>query len=60
MLAHPAQVEMCVSMVRYLLQQGYTPDQITVLTPYLGQLVEVHRELRDQDLEVMVMKDAGA
>jgi superfamily I DNA and/or RNA helicase len=46
------QVEMCVSMVRYLLQQGYRPDQITVLTPYLGQLLELHQEMRDQNFAV--------
>ncbi len=32
-------------VVRYLLQQGYAPGQLVVLTPYLGQLVEIQREL---------------
>jgi hypothetical protein len=39
------QVEMCTSIVRYMLQQGYGPDQITVLTPYLGQLLELQKAL---------------
>lgn len=37
------EAEMVVSCVKYLSQQGYPPDHIVVLTPYLGQL----RLLRD-------------
>lgn len=37
------EVDMVLKIVRYLGQQGYTTDNLVVLTPYLGQL---HR-LRD-------------
>ncbi|CAN0163486.1 unnamed protein product, partial [Ectocarpus sp. 4 AP-2014] len=37
------EVRMVAKTVKYLLLQGYEPDQIVVLTPYLAQL----RELRD-------------
>lgn len=30
----------------YLIKQGYGPDKITVITMYLGQLIELRRELR--------------
>lgn len=36
---------MIVKIVRYLKQQGYDPDEITVLTPYLGQLVKLREAL---------------
>lgn len=42
---YATKVDMVVSSVRYLLQQGYAPDQITVLTPYLGQLLELQKAL---------------
>lgn len=32
------EVDMVVSIVRYLAQQGYGTDDVVVLTPYLGQL----------------------
>lgn len=38
------EVEMVLKTVRYLLQQGYTTDDLVVLTPYLGQLQRL-REL---------------
>lgn len=37
---------MAVATVKYLLQQGYAPGQLVVLTPYLGQLLEIHRAMR--------------
>jgi superfamily I DNA and/or RNA helicase len=40
------EVGMAVSTVKYLLQQGYAPGQLVVLTPYLGQLLELHRAMR--------------
>lgn len=43
---------MAISTVRYILQQGYSPDDIVVLTAYLGQLVEIRRELQKLDLDV--------
>jgi hypothetical protein len=39
------EVQMAAATVRYLIQQGYNPDQIVVLTPYLGQLLEIRREI---------------
>ena len=39
------EVDMIVKIVRYLKQQGYDPDEITVLTPYLGQLVKLREAL---------------
>lgn len=36
---------MIVKIVRYLKQQRYDPDEITVLTPYLGQLVKLREAL---------------
>ena len=47
------EVEMVVAVVRYLLQQEYRPDQLVVLTPYLGQLVELQRAL-GKEVEVMM------
>lgn len=39
---------MVVETVSYLLQQGYKHTDIVVLTPYLGQLVEIKRLLDDK------------
>ena len=39
------EVEMIVKIVKYLKQQGYGSDEITVLTPYLGQLVLLREAL---------------
>ena len=36
----------CVEMIRYLLLQGYKHHQMTVLTPYVGQILTILRELR--------------
>ena len=41
---NPFEAEMVLRCVKYLGQQGYAPDRIVVLTPYLGQL-RVLREL---------------
>ncbi len=46
------EVGMVAATVRYLLQQGYGPEQLVVLTPYLGQLQEIQRELRKQSVQV--------
>lgn len=42
------EVQMVDRMVTYFLQQGYLPGQLVVLTPYLGQLMEVHRLLSER------------
>ncbi|KAE9394090.1 P-loop containing nucleoside triphosphate hydrolase protein [Gymnopus androsaceus JB14] len=39
------EVEMVLKTVRYLAQQGYRTDEMTVLTPYLGQLQKLRRAL---------------
>ena len=40
------EADMVVKIVRYLRQQGYDSDKITVLTPYLGQLVGLREALQ--------------
>ncbi|MEW5313864.1 MAG: hypothetical protein WDW38_005396 [Sanguina aurantia] len=47
------EVGMVVAMVRYLFQQGYDSGQMVVLTPYLGQLLELQRAL-SPSFEVLV------
>jgi len=47
------EVDMSVKIVRYLKQQGYDSEDITVLTPYLGQLVGL-REALGTNNEVVV------
>jgi len=42
---NPFEVEMVLKCVRYLAQQGYGTEKIVVLTPYLGQLHLLRREL---------------
>jgi hypothetical protein len=39
------EVQMVVELVRFLLKQDYRPDQIAVLTPYLGQVVALREPL---------------
>eukprot|EP00536_Pseudo-nitzschia_multiseries_P007577 jgi/Psemu1/195979/e_gw1.180.79.1 len=46
--ANTFEVEMCVEIVRYFLLQGYSPAQIVVLTPYLGQLSKITRAMRKE------------
>ena len=36
--ANPAEAEMAVCVLRFVLQQGYRASQVVVLTPYLGQM----------------------
>jgi len=40
------EADMVVKIVRYLKQQGYDSDKITVLTPYLGQLIGLREALK--------------
>ncbi|KAL6759018.1 P-loop containing nucleoside triphosphate hydrolase protein, partial [Haematococcus lacustris] len=42
------EVGMVRAVVTYLLQQGYAKEQLVVLTPYLGQLLELKQELSDE------------
>ena len=39
----------CVEVVRYLLLQGYRHQQITILTPYVGQISKILRKLKELD-----------
>jgi hypothetical protein len=36
---------MIVKTVDYVLKQGYAPEDIVVLTPYLGQMLKIHTDL---------------
>lgn len=40
------EAEFMVSLCRYLLKQGYEPKQITLLTMYRGQLLEMKRRMK--------------
>jgi superfamily I DNA and/or RNA helicase len=50
---NPFEVGMILKCVRYLAQQGYGTDQIVVLTPYLGQLHLLRKELSRTDDPVL-------
>lgn len=50
---------MIYKIVRYLLQQGYDPKEMVVLTPYLGQLTELKKELQTEVNAVLNELDAG-
>ncbi len=60
------EVRMAVSVVRFLLQQGYQASQLVLLTPYLGQLMELQRELSKgfvvslNDLDLRDLRTAAA
>ena len=38
-------------LCQYLLQQGYKPEQITVITPYTGQMFNLRRTFRELGIE---------
>ena len=44
---------MVLKIVRYLGQQGYGSDKIVILTPYLGQLRELQKGLRETNDPVL-------
>eukprot|EP00967_Tisochrysis_lutea_P055717 scaffold70181_cov14-Tisochrysis_lutea.AAC.1 len=48
------EVGMAVSTAIYLMQQGYAPGQLAILTPYLGQLIEIQQALSRQAVGVDV------
>lgn len=61
------EIEMTVSLVQHLVRQGaYGPDDIAVITPYLGQLNQLRREMGklfeisvgERDLEELEALDA--
>ncbi len=41
------EARMVLKIVKYLAQQGYGTDKMVVLTPYLGQLHKLRRELQE-------------
>ncbi|KAI0973338.1 hypothetical protein F4678DRAFT_24984 [Xylaria arbuscula] len=62
------EVEMTVALVQHLVRQGtYGPDDIAVITPYLGQLHRLRRAMQnlvqisfgDRDLEELAALDAS-
>ncbi|KAJ8110060.1 hypothetical protein ONZ43_g5975 [Nemania bipapillata] len=62
------EVDMTVALVQHLVRQGaYGPDDIAVITPYLGQLHRLHRVMQasfqisvgDKDLEELSALDAS-
>ena len=51
------EADMVVKIVRYLKQQGYGPGEMTILTPYLGQLVLLREVLETTDKVTFGEKD---
>jgi len=45
------EADFLVALCRYLLRQGYGPSQITFLTMYQGQLLEMKRKMRQSEFE---------
>ena len=45
------EAEFLVALCKYLLKQGYRPDQITLLTMYCGQLLELRKKMRRRDYD---------
>ena len=45
------EAEFLVALCRHLLKQGYKPSQVTLLTTYRGQLLEMKRRMRRADFE---------
>ena len=44
-----SEADLTMAVVRYMLMQGYTPRQLVVLTPYLGQLVMLRSAMRAEN-----------
>ena len=42
------EAELCVRLCRYLLQQGYPPDTITILTAYSGQVLTLKNIMKKE------------
>ena len=45
------EAEFLVALCRYLLKQGYKPSQVTLLTMYRGQLLEMKKRMHRADFE---------
>jgi superfamily I DNA and/or RNA helicase len=48
------EAELIVELVKYFIHQGYSNKQIAVLTPYLGQLMLIRRNLRSKNILLTV------
>ena len=46
------EADMCVELVRYLLLQGYAHSQITILTPYVGQVLLLLNTMKSKMQEI--------
>ncbi|XP_060099018.1 NFX1-type zinc finger-containing protein 1-like [Heteronotia binoei] len=49
--SNPHEASFLVSLTSYLLKQGYSKSQITVLSPYQGQVVKIRTLLKQEGLE---------
>ncbi|KAJ3072937.1 hypothetical protein HDU98_002582 [Podochytrium sp. JEL0797] len=49
--------EYCVALVRYLLRQGYAASDVVVLTPYVGQLMQLRDKLGSEMMVLISEKD---
>ncbi len=53
------EVKMVVEMVRYFINNGYTkPEDIAVLTPYLGQMIKIRDALKKSFAVIIDERDA--
>ncbi|EXX71059.1 uncharacterized protein OCT59_017734 [Rhizophagus irregularis] len=53
------EVKMVVEMVKYFVRNGYTkPEDIAVLTPYLGQMIKIRNALSNSFVVVIDERDA--
>ncbi|KAJ4477292.1 P-loop containing nucleoside triphosphate hydrolase protein [Lentinula aciculospora] len=59
------EARMVLKIIKYLVQQGYRTDDLVVLTPYLGQLSQLQKELQGEtdpvlnDLDNFQLVQAG-
>lgn len=51
---------MTVAVANFFLQQGYSTEQVVVLTPYLGQLMELHKAFKKRDSSLQVWAGCGS
>ena len=48
------EADMVVRLAQYFVRQGYLPSQIAVLTPYVGQILDIRSKLRARRMTVFV------
>ena len=48
--SNPYEANYIVKLYKYLIQQGYSNSQITVLTFYLGQLILLKPKLKKEEI----------